>query len=137
MNKQLALAVCLLALMGAGCLPAANVSNTSGGGTTVTDSGVRGTATIGPTCPVERMPPDPACADKPYAGSFTIKTKSGTTVTTFSSAADGSFSVSLSPGTYEVNLSAGSVMPSMASQEFTVVAGAFTQLELSVDSGIR
>ncbi|HTK33346.1 MAG TPA: hypothetical protein VL335_02235, partial [Candidatus Paceibacterota bacterium] len=31
------------------------------------DSGVHGTVMLGPTCPVMRNPPDPSCADKPYA----------------------------------------------------------------------
>lgn len=31
------------------------------------NSGVRGAVVLGPTCPAERIPPDPTCAPKPYA----------------------------------------------------------------------
>src|SRR3989338_9714702 len=37
------------------------------------ESGVKGTISLGPTCPVMRDPPDPACADKPYATAVTIR----------------------------------------------------------------
>jgi len=29
-------------------------------------SGIKGTAMLGPFCPVEKNPPDPNCADRPY-----------------------------------------------------------------------
>src|SRR5207253_9569337 len=45
--------------------------NGSGGGTGV-KQGIRGTVLLGPICPVERIPPDPQCADKPYAASLVV-----------------------------------------------------------------
>ena len=41
----------------------------SGGGSGILpyNSGIRGTVMAGPTCPVERDPPDPNCADKPLS----------------------------------------------------------------------
>ncbi|HSD12348.1 MAG TPA: Gmad2 immunoglobulin-like domain-containing protein, partial [Patescibacteria group bacterium] len=49
-----------------------------GTGVDVTGStGVRGTVTIGPTCPVERIPPEPGCAPKPYATTLRIATAAG------------------------------------------------------------
>src|ERR1035437_9718286 len=42
-------------------------------------SGISGTVLLGPTCPVERIPPDPQCAPKPYSTSINIL-KSGSTV---------------------------------------------------------
>ena len=42
--------------------PPSNVVTATGG------PGIIGTATAGPVCPVERYPPDPACAPRPVAG---------------------------------------------------------------------
>ena len=130
-----------VALVGAGCLTSASntgsSTNANANVNIAATSGVRGTVTIGPTCPVERMPPDPACADKPYAGTFVITNASGAIVATFSSGADGSYSAALSPGAYVISLQKGNAMPSMAPQSFTVLTDAFTQLNLSLDSGIR
>jgi hypothetical protein len=99
-------------------------------------TGVRGTAHVGPTCPVERTPPDPACADRAYAGRFVVETVGGNRVAEFTSASDGSYSVALPPGSYQVRLVDGNAMPSMAPQPFTVRDG-WSQLDLALDSGIR
>jgi len=39
------------------------------------DSGIRGEATAGPTCPVERYPPDPHCRDRPYQATVRVRRK--------------------------------------------------------------
>jgi hypothetical protein len=99
-------------------------------------TGVRGTATIGPTCPVETNPPDPNCADRPYAGNFVVESVGGTHIADFTTAGDGSYAVSLAPGSYQVRLRDTNAMPSMAPQPFTVRDG-WSLLNLSLDSGIR
>ncbi len=127
-------AACIV-LVGAGCwtTPPSPAPDT----TTDGDSGVRGTALIGPTCPVERDPPDPACADRPYQGSFVVETTAGARVASFSTAADGSYSVALDPGTYVIELAAPAFLPSMSPVTVTVVEDAYATLDLSLDSGIR
>ena len=100
-------------------------------------SGVRGMVTMGPTCPVERMPPDPKCADRLQAATFSIDTPAGVHIATVTSAADGSYSVRLPAGRYVIHLQGPAVMPSMAPQTFTVVEHAYTELRLRLDSGIR
>ena len=100
-------------------------------------SGVRGSAVIGPTCPVQRMPPDPRCADRPYAATFVIETTAGVRVATVSSGANGSFSARLPPGSYVIRLQATAVMPSMPPQTFNVRANNYTSVRLSLDSGMR
>lgn len=122
-------------LLGAGCMPSGSVKNTSGN--TMMSSGVRGTVTIGPTCPVERIPPDPQCADKPYATTFVITSTSGMSAGTVTSGADGTYKLGLAPGNYVIALQKSGVMPSMAPQSFTVSANTYTTLNLSLDSGIR
>src|SRR5437764_398930 len=51
----------------------ASTTNTGGGqGILPYHSGVNGQVLLGPTCPVERIPPDPQCAPKPYSTLVTI-----------------------------------------------------------------
>ena len=99
-------------------------------------TGVRGTAHVGPTCPVETSPPDPACADRAYAGHFVVETVGGNRVAEFTTGSDGRYSVALPPGSYQVRLRDGNAMPSMAPQPFTVRDG-WSLLDLALDSGIR
>lgn len=100
-------------------------------------SGMSGTASLGPTCPVERMPPDPTCADKPYQGSFYVRTESSKLVTTFNTKSDGSFKVSLAPGTYVITLASDAVMPRLAPTTVTIEKGKTVSVALTLDSGIR
>lgn len=62
---------------------------------------VRGLVVAGPTCPVQRDPPDPACDDRPVeAAAIRIKRPDGRVVVTARSVADGSFVVTLPAGRY-------------------------------------
>ena len=42
------------------------------GGAAAGRTGIRGTALAGPICPVEKIPPDPACAPRPVAGAVVV-----------------------------------------------------------------
>src|SRR5438270_5552691 len=65
------------------------------------DSGIQGTVTAGPTCPVESNPPIPGCEDRPLAATVIVRSPAtGAELTRFTSADDGTFRVSLIPGTY-------------------------------------
>ncbi len=60
---------------------------------------IAGRAVAGPVCPVERVPPDPACADRPVAGAvMVIRGASGAEVARATTAADGTFLVAVSGG---------------------------------------
>ncbi len=100
------------------------------------DSGVRGTVTIGPTCPVERIPPDPNCADRAYQTNFII-TSGGTPVAEVSSNAQGKFEKALPPGSYSITPARQNTLPRGSSQDFVVLPGQFTNIEIQFDSGIR
>jgi len=100
-------------------------------------SGIHGVVTTGPSCPVERIPPDPNCADRPQAATFSIDTLTGTHVAEVSSGADGEFTLLLPAGTYVITLRATAAMPSMAAQTFAVSGNKYTELSLKLDSGIR
>lgn len=113
---------------------------TSGGtgGVAVFDSGIRGVAMVGPTCPVERDPPDPQCADKPLATNVLIY-RSGdlmrpVIITTSDKA--GKFEADLPPGEYVVR-GGEAVLPRCADTPASVAAGAYTTVTLNCDSGIR
>jgi hypothetical protein len=103
-------------------------------------SGISGTVSLGPTCPVMHNPPDPACEDKPYTAEF-VATLQGSLHTTkdFSSDSNGKFSVTLPPGNYLITKkSSQNMLPRCTSTgSITVIANIFTDISLSCDTGIR
>ena len=96
-------------------------------------SGIRGTIVAGPACPgPARL--DSACPDRPVA--MTVEVVSGSAVAaTFTTDSAGTFSVSVAPGTYTLRSKSG--LPALKSQPVVVVAGAYTDVELHADTGIR
>lgn len=124
--------------MGVGIVGCAGPSATA----TVTgapDTGIRGTATAGPVCPVERNPPDPSCAPRPVAGAtIVIRDGSGSQVAVAISGQDGSYFVALPPGEYVVDPQPVQGLLGTAAQEPAHVdAGAVTDVPLEYDTGIR
>jgi putative hemolysin len=99
-------------------------------------SGVKGTVTLSPVCPVEKFPPDPACAPKPYSTSILIL-EGGATVKTIQSGADGTFSAELSPGAYTLRATGGSVLPRCAEATIQIRPDETVTADISCDSGIR
>lgn len=102
-------------------------------------TGVRGTVTAGPTCPVEREPPDPACAERPVGGAVLVFSgPDGTEVGRVTSAADGTFTLELAPGAYRLMAEpVEGLMGTPAPMDVTVQAGPPTELQVSYDTGIR
>ncbi|MES2953460.1 MAG: hypothetical protein V4674_02780 [Patescibacteria group bacterium] len=106
---------------------------------TKTETGIVGTVILGPTCPVLRDPPDPKCADKPYAAKLVAVATDGKVVSSFSADSAGAFKVLLPPGTYEIRGEASAnILPRCASsQPIKVSLGAITQAPVFCDTGIR
>ena len=103
-------------------------------------TGVRGTVTAGPTCPVVTNPPDPACAERPVAGAVLVFTNAGgAEVARVTSAADGAFTVELAPGGYHVTAEpVEGLMGTPEPLDVEVEAGQpMTELQVSYDTGIR
>jgi hypothetical protein len=103
-------------------------------------TGVRGVATSGPHCAVVTDPPDPSCADRPVAGAVLIfRDAAGAEVARVNSAADGTFSVELAPGSYRlVPQPVEGLMGTPAPMDVGVEAGGpMTELTVSYDTGIR
>lgn len=96
-----------------------------------------GTVTTSPTCPVERMPPDPNCAPKAYKTVITIRDAKGGVVAQSPTDANGAFEFSLPAGTYTVIPKSGEILPRCESEEAVVKAGGRTTLDIDCDSGIR
>jgi hypothetical protein len=101
---------------------------------------VTGNVTAGPVCPVERVPPDPSCAPRPVAGALMIvQTTAGREVARTTSAADGTFHLTLAPGAYHlVPQPVAAYMGTAQPIDFRVeVEEPTPELEVSYDTGIR
>ena len=115
-------------------------TTTAGGGGSILpyQSGVQGAVVLGPTCPVQRIPPSPQCADKPYATTITVSHLGSTaTFATTQSDANGLFKLSLPPGSYTVSAKGGATLPRCASQDVTVGPTGYLTITISCDTGIR
>jgi hypothetical protein len=102
-------------------------------------TGIGGTATAGPVCPVEKIPPDPSCAPRPVGGAVVvIRDGAGVEITRATTAADGTYFVELAPGTHGVEAQpVTGLMGTPASQSVTVSEGATSTVDLGYDTGIR
>jgi len=100
---------------------------------------VKGAVLLGPTCPVERIPPDPACAPKQYQTTIRIQPiNPSAPYTTISTDAKGTFSVSLNPGTYTLTpQGGGSMPPTCRALEVQISSGETKNINLDCDTGIR
>jgi hypothetical protein len=101
-------------------------------------SGIRGKVTIGPTCPVQIVPPDLNCADKPFPAGFYVKNKDGQVVKSFTSDANGAFSVELPSGEFVItNIPSPGTYPRFTEQNVTISPNKYLEVNLQFDSGIR
>ena len=103
------------------------------------DSGMVITAVSGPTCPVERDPPDPACAPRPVAGAeVRILTPDGQDVARVRLDGAGRATIAIAPGAYVVTaLPVAGLLGTPAPVPVTVVADGFAPVDLVYDTGIR
>ncbi len=104
------------------------------------DQTITGIVTAGPVCPVVTDPPDPSCEDRPVAeAEIVVRNASGDEVARAVSAEDGTFSVALAAGSYElVPQPVEGLMGTAAPVEVTVEEGVpGERVEISYDTGIR
>jgi hypothetical protein len=99
------------------------------------DSGIEGTVTIGPTCPVVQV--GNPCLDKPYQATLTVLTSAGVKLLQFQTGADGHYRITLAPGDYILHPESPQMMPHAPDIPFAVVAHQFTRVDVVYDSGIR
>lgn len=104
---------------------------------------LQGIISIGPICPVEKIPPDPACLPtaetyKAYpVGVFT--TNGETKVLQLMPLLDGTFKAELPQGTYLVKLTVTSkiIGGSNLPVEISITSQEKTLLDINIDTGIR
>jgi hypothetical protein len=102
------------------------------------ESGIRGTVALGPTCPVERVPPDPRCADRPYAAPIAVyRNGSSVPLATGMSDADGTFAFQLPAGTYTLIAGGATSLPRCAAVTVQVREASFATTTIECDTGIR
>lgn len=118
--------------------PTSTTTPTGGGTIAPHNSGISGTLTLGPTCPVERDPPDPNCADKPFQTLVAIYRASDLVhaVVITKSNAEGKFSASLPPGDYTVG-AGESNLPRCNITPVSVKPNSYSDITISCDTGIR
>jgi hypothetical protein len=99
---------------------------------------VIGSVHAGPTCPVERVPPDPDCADQPVAGAVLVITdEDGSEVARLVSNQAGRFQIRLPNGVYQLHPQPyDGLLGTAPMQEFVVEAGPL-ELDAAYDTGIR
>jgi hypothetical protein len=102
-------------------------------------TGIHVTAVAGPTCPVETVPPDPACAPRPVPNVTVLVTDAaGALQQKIVLDAEGQQSLSLLPGAYVINAEgAAGFMSGPEAQRVTVEDGRITEVTLAFDTGIR
>lgn len=124
-----------IAVVLVGCNPLIRAALLGGNGS----SGIEGQVLIGPTCPVMRAE-DPSCADKPYPATLLGLYQNGQLLARLVTDDQGRFKVSLEPGTYILvpeRKTGQLARPRQTEQEVVVKAGAYTQVRVIYDSGIR
>ncbi len=103
------------------------------------DSGILvGKVLLGPVCPVERIPPDPMCAPKPYVTKIEAFSQDGTElIKTVQNQSDGSFIMNLPVGDYSIQAGSGKVYPRCQSEPVTIKTRVTVSVDINCDSGIR
>ena len=100
-----------------------------------------GVATAGPVCPVERIPPDPACAPRPVFGAtIAVLDSGGREVARAITGADGTYRVAVPAGSVRVEAApVAGLMRTPAPIDAVVPAGpgAWLRVDLAYDTGIR
>jgi hypothetical protein len=102
---------------------------------------VVGHVVLGPVCPVERIPPDPACAPRPFKTTVNAwSTWTGSGYQPVSTDANGLFKLSLAPGAYTLAVlqpAGGSLYPRCTTVKISVVAKKTQNVTVNCDTGIR
>ena len=99
-----------------------------------------GIVLAGPTCPVVRDPPDPACEDRPVTGAEIVAIDAeGQEVARASSDAEGAFTIALPAGEYQLVPQPVEGLLGTASPIAIVVAdaGRLEPVTIVYDTGIR
>lgn len=98
---------------------------------------ISGRVTLSPICPVERMPPDPQCAPKPYQTKVeALSASSGKLIKSTQTGADGSYTLTLPFGNYTIQAAGGTMLPRCSPVAVSLKTST-TSVDISCDTGIR
>jgi hypothetical protein len=100
-------------------------------------SGIEGYVHMGPTCPVEKYPPDPNCADKPYVEAAVTVTDAGGKQHKTQTDLLGKFRLVVPVGRYTIKVSSVNILPRCEEKQAAVTNDKFTSVDISCDTGIR
>ena len=108
-----------------------------GGGILPFESGIKGTITVGPQCPVVKA--DEPCPDLPYVGKVNIFRASNrrNPFIVIETNKEGKFEVSTAPGDYIVIAGDNTKFPSCGEKAVTVGPTSKVSINIACDSGIR
>lgn len=129
-------------VLAAACGADAGISDVTDSSTTIVIGQlgfIEGTVTAGPQCPVQRVPPDPACQDRPVAGATILITERGSgTVARLVTDELGRFSAALAPGFYVIEPQPlEGLLGTPGPTEVTVESQNSAVVEFLYDTGIR
>jgi Carboxypeptidase regulatory-like domain len=116
-------------------LVAVAVASCGGDGAGDGTSGIRGRALSGPQCPVQTE--GSACPALHWEGTVVATDQQTGEEFTAETNENGRFELPLAPGTYEVSIDSESPPPFAKPQTVVVEPGAFTEITVAVDTGIR
>jgi hypothetical protein len=93
---------------------------------------------LSPTCPVERNPPDPACAPKPYETKITIlDAQTNSPYKDYETDASGELTFSIDPGAYVLRVQSINSLPYCSDLKIEVTANKTQSVVINCDTGIR
>ena len=110
------------------------------GTTLATPVAVTGRVLLGPTCPVQRIPPDPNCADKPYQAfvrALASNSPDNAPFATTETDKNGAYKLMLPSGDYVLSAVSGKVFPRCTAVNITVKPDLASEIDLYCDTGIR
>lgn len=118
-------------------VPGSGIDDGAGGGILPGGSGISGTVSAGPTCPVVSAD-DPNCADQPVAGAtILILDAGGREVARLMTDDAGRFQVTLPPGPYTIEPQPVRGYLRTAEPVAVEVGDGFASVDLAYDTGIR
>lgn len=93
---------------------------------------------LSPICPVERNPPDPACAPKPYETEITIlDAQSDSPYKNYKTDASGKLTFPIDPGAYVLRAKSTVPFPYCSDLGIKVFANKTQSFVINCDTGIR
>jgi len=130
--SRFALVAIVVAVLTAACATARTTGATE-------EYPVTGYVHAGPVCPVERNPPDPACADRPVGGAvLLVVDKQGKDISEIRTDPEGKFDVLLPSGTYTlVPQPVEGLLGTASAIDFAVDPSGSPELDVAYDTGIR